>query len=280
MRVRTSQFKEAKDYVVTALLLILAIAIMFNRYEGGLNSLRQVSVTVFSILEKPLANIRVYRQALNTNDYLHRQNILLQDEVSRLRAIEQENKELRRMLGYSDTTSYNLKPVLVVGKELSSMNNFLTIDSGTGNNTHPGMPLVTSDGLVGKVVLSGKSYSQVMPFYNSLFRVSARVQENQAHGIISWTGEPFGELVMEFIPKTIPVDTGYVIETSGYSNQFPAGIPIGKVVRTEDQPGRDTQRIYLQPFVSLSDLSKGFVIDFRPDSAITQLLERYNEIFK
>ncbi len=91
MRFRSLNLSDAKDYIVTALILLFAFAIMISRHQGGIDGLRKISVTAYSLLEEPLSNIRVYRQALNTNTYLQRQNILLQDELSRLRSIEQEN---------------------------------------------------------------------------------------------------------------------------------------------------------------------------------------------
>lgn len=280
MRFRSFNLSDAKDYIVTALILLFAFAIMIGRHQGGIDTVRTLSITGLSLLEEPLANIRVYRQALNTNTYLQRQNILLQDELSRLRSIEQENRELRRLLGYRDRSEFELSPVSIVAKQLTGQNNTLTIDAGSASGLQEGMPLVTSDGLIGKIVLTGSFYSQVMPYYNSLFRVSARIQENQANGIVSWPGELYGELVMDFVPKTIPVDTGYVVETSGSSNQFPGGIPIGRVIRTEPEPGRETQRIYLEPFVMLADVAQGFIIEFKPDTSISNLNRDFNQLFE
>ncbi|WP_290875326.1 rod shape-determining protein MreC [Gracilimonas sp.] len=280
MRFRSFNLSDAKDYIVTALILIFAFAIMVARHQGGIDTLRKISVTSFSLLEEPLANIRMYRQALNTNTYLQRQNILLQDELSRLRSIEQENRELRRLLDYQEESEYELTPVLIIGKQLSGLNNILTIDAGTSENLEEGMPLVSSDGLIGKIVLAGNYYSLVMPYYNSLFKVSARIQKNQANGIVSWPGEQYGELVMDFVPKTIAVDSGDIIETSGNSNQFPAGIPIGRVIRTVPEPGRQTQRIFLEPYVMLADIAQGFVIEFEPDSNVANLQLEYNQLFE
>ena len=280
MRLRSLKLSDAKDYIITALLLIFAFALAISRHQGGIDSLRTVSVTSLSLLEEPLANIRIYRQALNTNTYLQRQNILLQDELSRLRAIEQENEELRNLLGYQNRSEFELQPVLIVSKQLNGLNNTLTIDSGTNDGLKKNMPLVSSDGLIGKIVLTSKYYSQVMPYYNSLFRVSARIQENQANGIVSWTSERYGELVMDFVPKTVPVDSGFVIETSGSSNQFPEGIPIGRVIRAEPEQGRQTQRIFIEPYTSLTDLAQGFIIKFEPDSNLTVLKEMYNQLFE
>lgn len=280
MRFKSFKLSDAKDYIVTALILIFAFAMMISRHQGGIDTVRKISVTTLSLLEEPLSNIRVYRQALNTNTYLQRQNILLQDELSRLRSIEQENKELRKLLGYQQQSEFELSPVTIVGKQLTGLNNILTIDGGTDDSLEEGMPLVTSDGLIGKIVLAGSHYSQVMPYYNSLFRVSARIQQNQANGIVSWPGEQYGELVMDFVPKTIEVDSGFVVETSGSSNQFPGGIPIGTVTRTVPEPGQETQRIYLQPYVMLADVAQGFVIEFKPDTSIIQLQQQYNQLFE
>ncbi|MTI88411.1 MAG: rod shape-determining protein MreC [Balneolaceae bacterium] len=253
---------------------------MVSRHQGGINTLRQVSLTALSLIEQPLANIRDYRQALNTNTYLQKQNVLLQDELSRLRAIEQENQELRRMLGFQSVYEHDLHPVLIIGKHLKGLNNFLTIDAGSDDSVSIGMPLVTSDGLVGRIVLTNDDFSQVMPYYNSLFKVSARIQENNASGIVSWAGTLYGELVMDFVPNTTNVDSGFVVETSGYGNQIPAGIPIGVVSRTEPQEGKETQQIYLRPYVQLAQVVKGFVIQFQADTSITKLKEEYNEMFE
>lgn len=280
MRFKSSKFSDVKDYIITAFLLVVALSLMIAKHQGGIDNLRKVSVTTLSLLEEPLSNIRIYREALNTNTYLQRQNILLQDELSRLRAIEEENKRLRKLLGYQSRSEYDLIPVLIVGKNLNGKNNTLTVDAGTEQGVQEGMPLVTSDGLVGKVIIASKNYSLVMPYYNLLFRVSSRIQQNNAVGIVSWTGTLYGQLVMDFVPKTVPVEPQFIIETSGNSNQFPPGIPIGQVTRTEPEEGRETQRIFISPFVSLEDIAQGFLIKFQPDTSITRLQNEYNEIFE
>ncbi len=281
MRFRIFKVEHASDYIITALLLVCALSIAINRHQGGINTLRQATVTFISLLEEPLSNIRIYRQALNTNTYLQRQNILLQDELSRLRAIEQENKELRELLSFKEQSSFEMLPVTLVSKELTTgLNNTFTIDAGSNQGIEEGMPIVTSDGLIGKVILTSSFYSQAMPYFNNLFRVSARISETRSTGIVSWTGDNISELVMDFVPKTIPVDSGYVIETSGFGNEFPAGIPIGYVIRTENEPGKDTQRIYLKPYTSLFNVAEGFVILAEPDSSIQNLNEEYNELFR
>lgn len=280
MQLKTLKVGEAKDYIVTALLILLSVTIAVSRNQGGIHSLRQLSAVTVSVLQTPLANIRVYRQALKTNTYLQRQNILLQDELSRLRSIEQENIELRELLAFQDSSEFTLSPTLIIGKELTGINKSLTINSGSTDGVKKGMPLVTSDGLLGKVILTTKNYSQVLPYNNTLFRVSGLVQEVQAPGIVSWNGESLSEMVIDFIPQTIPIEEGYMVITSGFSNEFPAGIPIGSVVRIELEEGKETQRVFLKPYASIQQASQGFIVKFDPDSSIIQLNENYEEVFE
>jgi rod shape-determining protein MreC len=280
MRFRLPRITDAKDHIITGVLLVIAVTFILGRYEGGLNNLRKVSITLFSYLEEPLSNVRVYRQALQTNSQLRKQNVLLLDELNRLRSTAQRNEQLRNMLQFSSTSDLTLYPVQVVGKELNFINNSLTVDAGSNQEIKSGMPMISADGLVGKVIVSSRNYAQVMPFFNTLFRVSGKLQNSNTYGIVSWEGETIKELQLNYVPQTIPVDSGEVVVTSGYSNQFPPDIPIGTVVRTEPQRGRETQKIFLKPFVDLYQIAEGFIVKFEPDTSIDNLNNRYQELLQ
>ncbi len=280
MRFRLPRIADAKDHIITALILVIAIALMIGRYQSGLNNLRKASITIFSYLEEPLSNVRVYRQALKTNTYLRKQNVLLLDELSRLRGAAQRNEELRELLQFSSESNLSLYPVQIVGKELNQVTNSLTVDAGQEDGITKGMPMVSADGLVGKVILTANGYSQIMPFFSTLFRVSAKLQQSNGYGIISWDGESIIELQLNYVPQTTDVDTGEVVVTSGYSNQFPPDIPIGKVIRTEPQEGKETQRVYVKPFVNLFEIAEGFIVKFEPDTTIQKLNEDYQNLLQ
>ncbi len=273
------QLTDVKDYIITAVILLLAITLMVNRHEGGLQNLRKVSITVLSYLEQPLSSFRIYRQAISTNTYLHRQNILLQDELNRLRSVEEQNRVLRDLLNLREESELPLIPVRVVAKDLMSINSSITVSAGTDDGVKIGMPVINSDGLIGQVILVSKDYSQVLPYSNSMFRVSAQVEENRAYGIVSWPARSNKELVLRFIPETIEVEPGQTVYTSGYSNQFPSGIPIGEVTATESGSGIETQTIYLNAFADLSTVAEAFIIEFEPDTTIQNLNEEQEDLF-
>lgn len=273
MRIRFLNIEDAKDHIITGLVLVLAISLMVARNLDSLHNLRALSITVFSYLEEPLSNVRIYRQALDTNEQLQRKNILLLDELSRLRSVQNQNETYKQMLGFQDTSRLDLHPVEIVGKNLTGLNNNLTVDAGTSSNIKKGMPLITANGLAGRVILTSAKYAEVMPTLNALFRVSARIQGSRAYGVVEWNGDDVNELTMLYVPKTIPVDSGMVVETSGFSTDFPAHVPIGTVTRTKPEPGKETQVVYLQPAVNIFELSEGFVIRYEPDSSLIELKE-------
>lgn len=280
MQLQFPRITDARDYILTAVFLIIALALMAGRYQKGLANLRTASVTVFSYIEKPLANIRVYRQALKTNTELRKQNVLLLDKLSRLRGAEQRNKRLRKMLEFRRNSELSLYPVQVVGKELRPTNNSLTIDAGTEHGVEQGMPIISADGLIGKVIFSSSGYAQIMPFNHTLFRLSAKLQNTNTMGIISWDGESRKQLQLNYIPQTTAVDSGETVITSGSSNQFPADIPIGTVVDTIPQQGKETQKVIVRPFVNLFNIAEGFVVKFKPDTTINNLKQKYNNLLE
>ena len=267
-------------YFHVFIVLLFALILAFTRSQDGLNSLRAVTITAASILEEPVSNVRVYRNALKTNAYLQQQNILLQDELSKLRSIEKENQELKSLLRLEESYNYPLQITRVVTKQLNTLNNSLSVNVGSNEGIQRGMPLINSDGLIGKVILSASNYSQIMPLSHPLFRVSAPIQDNKANGIITWDISSPSYLIMDFVPKTVPIDTGMVIQTSGLGNEFPAGIPIGQVVDFRSQEGTNTQQIKIEPFSKLNEVSEGFIVLFTSDTSLIQLNKEFKQLFE
>jgi rod shape-determining protein MreC len=275
-----SKIEDAKDHILTGVLLVTAIALMITRHEGGLQNTRILALTTLSYLEQPLSSIRIYRTALQTNRELHRENVLLLDELSRLRSAHEEIRQLKNLLEFRDTytSPYPLIATRVAGKNLTGFRNSITIDRGSDDGVQPNMPVVNGSGLIGKVILTSKSYAQVMPVQNMLFRASASIQGTRAYGIVSWSGTS-NELILNYVPKTFQISEGMIVETSSMSNHFPANIPIGVVTGTRPEPGRDTQIIFISPFANLNTLSEVFVVRYLPDEQIEALNDQFEELF-
>ncbi|MCC5926748.1 MAG: rod shape-determining protein MreC [Bacteroidetes bacterium] len=275
-----SKIENARDHILTGVLLIIAITLLVTRHDGGLQNTRIIAMTAMSYMERPLSSARVYRTALQTNRELHEENVRLRDELSRLRSANEEIFQLRELLNfrYANQDTHPLIPVQIVGKNLTGLRNMITVDRGREDEIEIGMPLVNSNGLIGQVVIVGRNHAQVMPIQNNLFRASARIQGSRSYGMISWSGSG-NTLILNYVPQTVIVEAGMVIETSGLSNTFPANIPIGTITKSEPEPGRDTQVIYVEPFVNLSNVAEGFIVQYIPPAEIDSLVQVYEVQF-
>lgn len=280
MRLSFSNFDTIRDPLLTIVMLILAVLLLVARQEGAFQNTRKAAVAVVNIIEAPLANARVYRSALQTNTELEQRTILLQDELSRLRSLREENRVLRELLDLRETSSYQMHPVLVVSKSLTGINNNLTINAGTEQGVKLGMPVVNHQGLIGTVVLAGRNHSKVLPLFSLPFRASVSIEDSRAYGILSWESRNMTELVMRFVPQTITVEEGMRVHTSGLSNQYPEGIPVGEVLYAVPEPGRETQLIYIRPNVSFTNLAEAHVLLYEPEPEVIDLEQSWEEMFK
>ena len=172
------------------------------------------------------------RELLQQINRLRRQNGQLQAQTSQAAAIARENSQLRAFLGWQQQTPWKLKLANVVLRDPANWWRTVQIDLGSRDGLRENLPVLTTDGLVGRVSSVGVTRSQVVLLGDPNCRVSARV-ENQAHdmGIISASGPLDNSLVqLTYLAGSANLKSGENVVTSGQGGIYPAGIPIGQIV--------------------------------------------------
>jgi rod shape-determining protein MreC len=197
-------------------------------------------------------NLRDENQALRQlNAQLSFDNMQLQDALL-------ENLRLRELLAFREKTQYNLIPAEVVGHNPQSIVNGLLLNEGSSRHVEPDDPVLTADGLVGKIVIADENSSVCQILLDRNSRISAKIQRNRELGIIAWDGGAHFKLL--YIAKTIDVLIGDVVLTSGYSRIFPENIQIGLVSQvTTDLEGL-FQEITVLPSVNFNRLEEVFIV--------------------
>jgi len=95
------------------------------------------------------------------------------------------------------------------------------------------MPVMTAEGLVGRVHEVGPSSARVLLLGDPYCKVSAIVPETGDQGIITSSGDSIieeGLLEFTFLARRSQVKPGQKVLTSGLGGIFPKGISIGQVV--------------------------------------------------
>jgi len=202
---------------------------------------------------------------------LRQRNAELEAEVSRLQA---QIIELQQQLGETHILSAlvefaranptnRYQAAAVIARDPSPFLNYVIINRGSDDGIRRGMPVVTQQGLVGRVaaVTAGAARVQLITDPGSVINV--RLGASQVDAILS--GQLTGEITLDMIPQDAVVQAGDLVLTSGLGGGFPPNILIGQVtgIRSRDQD--IFQRATVQTVVDFSQLEIVLVItNFNP----------------
>jgi rod shape-determining protein MreC len=172
------------------------------------------------------------RELLKEIDDLRRENQQLKEQQIQTTAISRENDQLRNLLGWQRQAPWKLKLANVVMRDPANWWRTVQIDLGSRDGIQTNMPVLTADGLVGRVSTVSYVTSQVVLIGDPNCRVSALV-ENATHdmGVLTASGPLDSSLVqLSYLASSASLKAGQAVFTSGLGGIFPKGIPIGKIV--------------------------------------------------
>jgi rod shape-determining protein MreC len=163
----------------------------------------------------------------------------LQDQQLRLAATQaeavlQQNDRLRQLLGWQRQQPWKLKLANVVLREPANWWRTVQIDLGSRDGIRTNMPVLTPEGLVGRIDSVGLTRSQVVLLGDPTCKVAARV-DNPARdsGVIGPGGALESEFVeMSYLSPNAVLKPGQTVKTSGDGGIFPPNIPVGRVVES------------------------------------------------
>lgn len=153
-------------------------------------------------------------------------------ELDRLAAVEEENRELRSQLGLMARLPGRLIAAEVIGRDLNTWWSTIRINKGAVDGVARDQPVMSADGLVGRVADVSGYTSDVLLMLDPDCRVSARLSRGKAFGIVEGSGDLArggAPCRMTYIGKDIEIGAGDEIFTSGLGGVFPAGLKVGHV---------------------------------------------------
>ncbi|HMP90592.1 MAG TPA: rod shape-determining protein MreC [Kiritimatiellia bacterium] len=201
---------------------------------------------------------------------LQREHVALEREVARLmaernqlRMLEQENAQLRRLLGMVPAPHTEWIAAEVLARSRDGWWQIIRLNKGSSHGISENLAVVSIDGLVGKTVAVSRNTTDVLLLSDPSCRVAARLIRSGSFGIVSgrgpsWQGQVFCR--MEFIHKNDEIRAGDEVVTSGLGGVFPPNIPIGYVDRVYTDPSGLFQRADVITRADLSSLRYVFVM--------------------
>jgi rod shape-determining protein MreC len=172
-----------------------------------------------------------HRELLKQVDLLRRENQQLKEQQIQTAAIARENDQLRGLLGWQKIVPWKFKPANVVMRDPANWWRTVQIDLGSRDGIQTNMPVLTPEGLVGRVSAVNYLNSQVALIGDQSCHVSAVVDNaSQDMGVLVASDPLDNSLVeMGYLSTKASLKAGQNVSTSGLGGVFPRGIPIGKI---------------------------------------------------
>lgn len=268
-------------WLVFILLETVSLCALF-RYNGYQGSVWFTSAnTVSGKVMEWQSNILAYLALGDNNRALTERNVVLEHRIAQL---EHQLEKLDTQHSYTEQRtdsllrSYQLLDATVVNNSVLLQDNYITINRGEADGVRPEMGVVCGTGVVGIIYLTAPHYSIVMPVLNSKSNISCRLRKSGYFGYLNWDGGNPLYAWMNDVPRYAKIQTGDVIETSGFSSVFPEGLFIGKVNQVRNSKDGLSYRIKVHlgtDFARLRDVSIIMSSDQNElDSLASQLKEK------
>jgi rod shape-determining protein MreC len=260
---------------VLALLIVGSFVLLTITYGQGSNGLQRGVSTVFSPVQS--VSDRALKPARDLVDWFDKtfdargENSRLKSELvtARTQAVAgqealQENKQLRKLVELDRgpaLASSPYEPVTgrVTARSPTVWHSSLSIDVGSGDGVHADDPVISGDGVVGRIASVEPGSSQVMLLTDHESAISAKVLPSGVQGVVKpEVGNP-EDLILDFIDSTKRVHGGLTVVTAGWRAQglaslFPPGLPLGEVTKASIVEQEAKEQVKVRPYADLRNL--------------------------
>ena len=282
---RKKQSISKKYILIIIIILIILLLIIFSftlkedrklskaesLLKDGLIYSEKIITYPFNYIKE---NIKEYKKLKDVN----KNNNILETSIDRIDSIEAENIELRRQLetlkeelniNYT-LSDYEYLNATVVSRNVGYWHNKITINKGTYNGVEKDMVVISSKGLIGKVIKTSTFTSDVRLITTSdtSNKISVHISngDNNLYGLINSYDYNKNVLELEGISNTKDVNIGDYVYTSGLGGVFPTGILIGIVEEITTDSYDLAKIIKVKPSADFNDINYVSILKRKSDS--------------
>ena len=209
-----------------------------------------------------------FRSTAAENEQLKQRLTVAEQELNVARAAAAENERLKALLSLSEQSETQSVPARVIARDASIWFNTITINRGSSSGIAVNMPVVTSGGIVGRIITVSPWASQVMLITDEKAGAGAVVgQLGQSGALGSVRGRAdlgVAMIEMRYVSGVEKVEVNDAVMTTGQDGIYPPGLNVGRVVDVKSGTATQAHQILIQPGAQLDHLEEVAVLLYRP----------------
>lgn len=253
---------------VAAGILLLALGgYLTPLFEGVINPVYNVQGWLYTRFQaiQDFINAPVNIASLRSeNAQLRSENAQLQTEIVTLQQQVAESELLSALLDFARARPENAYQAAgVIGQDPSPFLHYIIINRGSDDGIRRGMPVVSQQGLVGRVVQVTATAARVELITDPGSQVSVRMQPSEVDGLLS--GSVTSQIGIDLIPLDATLQPGDLVFTSGIGGLYPSNILVGQISNVRREATALFQTASVQSAVDFSQLEIVLIIvNFQP----------------
>ncbi len=255
--------------VLFAQVVGLAVQVKHPAEGGTVRLIRLWTVSAITPIEKGVVHTREWVGKVWRNYFylrnVRKENEALRAEIERMR-LEQvrlaedagQARRLQALLGFKEQFIQQTLPAQVISTTGSEFSHGIYIDKGSRDGLKPDMPVITPEGIVGKVFRVYPTASLVLVINDLSSGVGVILENSRVQGILK--GTPSGETLVHNIMADEQVRPGERVLTSGGDRIYPKGLPVGVVASVSPAADPVFLDVRVRPAAQLSRVEEVLVL--------------------
>ena len=227
--------------------LFSSVRIYLNSIVSPVQYIADAPQKLFSTLSE---NLMTREELKERNQKLEKENLHLKADRLLLTELENEYKQMRKLLNSQYTFSNKRMITEVMSLRSDPFTHQLLIDKGAINGVYVGQPVINEEGVVGQIMQVGSTTSRVLLLVDASHGIPVRVQRNDVTALVHGSGA-WNKLNVPFVQSNADLQEGDLLVTSGLGGRFPAGYPVATVTNFVYKEGAPYAEVTATPVAQL-----------------------------
>lgn len=224
--------------LVVSLIFIIVSSVQSSGVDGLRMQITDGVAPLISTVTKPFFAVVDFAGNVSGMAELRAENAKLETENVRLRewyqaalVLQSENQSLKELLNLKIEPHFQYISTRIIADAGNAFVKSVLAGAGQNDGVRKGQPVISGEGLVGRVVEAGNNSSRILLLTDYNSRVPVMIEGSRQRAIL--TGNNTDSPVIKHLPPDTAVEQGMRVITSGHGGLFPPGLAVGMIEQNE-----------------------------------------------
>ncbi len=229
-----------------------------------LQQLAQIPIELVTQTSEFFSNLDL----ISENESLKKRYLSDQNQLLRLRALEAENIQLRKLLDAKQDLKTKTDAKKTIMAEIlyaprDPFNRKATLNKGSQHGIQAGQILVDDKGIIGQLTRVYAWTSEATLITDKDHAVPVQILRNGLRTVISGAGKN-DELELRYLSVNTDIKQGDLLVTSGIGGVYPTGLPVATVSKIERNPSNTFAQIICTPIAGVDRNRQLLILSMLP----------------